>query len=289
MITMWMKKVGLFSSRNYKTQTIKYLIFNYKIIVKPELPSQHWTWSNSVRKRKLRLWEKYKRTFNNIETNLFYVYYPKYYTKYKEIIRRKYAFLFYIFDFRCHLTLNRINMYWKDFSWELIKYQWRQILFFLKIRKIIVDLKDAHTPTQQQHDIEPLKCFKQIWQRLRNQNSLVSLNNCLNIWLWWLISKGSGSNEICPILFKRDNKTLLNEKANNLYSMQRNEKNSKSTAQVTKSKNHSNILYKFINNELHLKEMYSSIWFLFSTPKKVISWINVIPNLYGNMWNVTRW
>ena len=143
------------------------------------------------------------------------------------LIGRKCAFLFYIFDFRCRLTLNRINMYWKDFSWELIKYQWRQILFFLKIRKIIADLKDAHTPTRQQHDIEPLKCFKQIWQRLRNQNSLVSLNNCLNIWLWWLISKGSGSNEICPILFKRDNKTLLNEKANNLYSMQRNEKNFK--------------------------------------------------------------
>ena len=143
------------------------------------------------------------------------------------LIGRKYAFLFYIFDFRCRFTLNRINMFWKYFSWELIKYQWRQILFFLKIRKIIVDLKNAHTPTRQQHDIEPSKCFKQIWQRLRNQNSLVSLNNCLNIWLWWLISKGSGSNEICPILFKRDNKTLLNEKANNLYSMQRNEKNSK--------------------------------------------------------------
>jgi len=223
---MWMKKVGLFSSRNYKTQTIKYLIFNYKIIVKPELPSQHYTWSDSVRKRKLRLWEKYKRTFNKIETNSFYVYYPKsLYLVFRSIylIGRKYAFLFYVFDFRCRLTLNRINMYWKDFSWELIKYQWRQILFFLKIRKIIVDLKDAHTPTRQQHDIEPLKCFKQIWQRLRNQNSMVSLNNCLNIWLWWLISKGSGSNEICPILFKRDNKTLLNEKANNLYSMQRNQ------------------------------------------------------------------
>ena len=55
-----------------------------------------------------------------------------------------------------------------------------------------------------------------------------------------------------------------------------------------KYKDHSNILYKFINNELHLKEMYSSIWFLFSTPKKVISRINVIPNLYGSMCNVTR-
>ena len=219
-----MKKVGLFSSRNYKTQTIKYLIFNYKIIVKPELPSQHYTWSDSVRKRKLRLWEKYKRTFSKNRNEFILCILPKIIIPsfpifYIYLIGRKYAFLFYVFDFRCRLTLNRINMYWKDFSWELIKYQWRQILFFLKIRKIIVDLKDAHTPTRQQHDIEPLKCFKQIWQRLRNQNSLVSLNNCLNIWLWWLISKGSGSNEICPILFKRDNKTLLNEKANNLYSM----------------------------------------------------------------------